>query len=220
MVPAIGAALIGGGASLIGSAASAYGIQQTGKDALKAVKEANQANAVQVQDNRAFQERMSSTAYQRSVQDMRAAGLNPAVLFAAGAGAASSPAGSMLPVMSGSEAVTSTGLERARIKSSAVEKATSAGLSVLQGEILEATEKQIQANTATAQTQSLLNLTEIDRKKIETDLLKGDLADQIRRFEAMARLDKMPGNVEGDPSNVASTVLGFLQMLAHSFRGR
>nr|QJB19214.1 MAG: DNA pilot protein [Microvirus sp.] len=55
----------------------------------------NQTNQMQqqmMQQQQSFQERMSSTAYQRASSDMTAAGLNPMMMFSSGS-AASTPAG-------------------------------------------------------------------------------------------------------------------------------
>ena len=58
--------------------------------------EANKASAHQAQKQMSFQEYMSSTAHQREVKDLIAAGLNP--MLSAKLGGASTPAGAMAPV--------------------------------------------------------------------------------------------------------------------------
>lgn len=107
-------ALIGAAGTIGGGLLSMFGGQQQNKASAKAVRE-----------QMAFQERMSNTAYQRSMADMKKAGLNPMLAYSQGG--ASTPAGGVPNVVNemegaansakglGDSLVKGLGIEAARI---------------------------------------------------------------------------------------------------------
>ncbi len=77
-IPTLGPPLIGAGAELAGGVIR------------------NKAQRAQAREQMDFQERMSNTAYQRAVEDMRLAGINPMLAYMQGG--ATSPSGAMAQI--------------------------------------------------------------------------------------------------------------------------
>lgn len=102
-LPIIAGAAIGAAGSILAGGLNYFG-----------QKSANRANIASARESMDFQERMSGTSYQRSMEDMRKAGLNP--ILAAGRGGASTPGGAQALAQNEMSGAVSSALEVKRLQ--------------------------------------------------------------------------------------------------------
>ena len=113
-------AIIGAVGGLAGAGLNFLGQERANSNNRLLAREANQFEAREAEKNRAFQERLSGSAYQRAVRDLRKADLNPALAYAQGG--ASTPGGAAgsghtANQSNSLEGIASTAFEAARLKS-------------------------------------------------------------------------------------------------------
>lgn len=142
--------------------------------AYKGAREQNAANAQQAANQMAFQERMSTTAHQREVEDLKKAGLNP--MLSAKLGGASSPGGAQARMENTNAAGTAAAMNSAQMANlQANTKKTNAEANVIE---------------KTGQPTAEANLTKIMQENVSQDI-KNQEAGEVLKY----RLQKLSFSV-------------------------
>ena len=128
-------------------------------------------NSYQAKKNRDFQASMSNTSYQRAVQDMLKAGLNPALMFRSGQGA-STPSGATASMHSNPTNLSELLLYKAQldqIRSSARLSNANANLAEeeAEGKAIENANKQDVIDAELAYKEALAKLTDKQREQVD-----------------------------------------------------
>lgn len=147
-------------------------------------RDANKVNLEEAKINREWQERMSNTAYQRAMQDMKQAGLNPILAYQQGG--ASVPSGAQGQV----NAVASPLGEAAKMGLQAYTGINAANSQVQQAQTAKA---QAESTVALQATQATNQIAQTEKTQAETTKTIDSISNQKKQRELMQaqlRLEK------------------------------
>lgn len=155
--------------------------KQTGFELTGAEREANVFSAAEAQKSRDWQEYMSNTSYQRSVADMQAAGVNPALAMSQGG--ASTPSGASAT----STAPTSQGLSMSELLQMATLKDNLNLMRAQSQKALdegEAAKENAAANTLNAETRK----GELENERKRTQIMDKDVSIREMEYQVHSKL--------------------------------
>lgn len=159
LIGGVGGFLIGGPqGAMLGASLGA------GFDSYQGAREMNAQQVALSREQMEFQERMSSTAYQRAVKDMQAAGLNPMLAYSQGG--ASAPLGSMPQVQNASAA----GAASAQAAMQTMNGITSAALQAANAELATSQAAKVRSETLEQSLHTAKLVSEIDLAKQDYSL--------------------------------------------------